>query len=141
MTPQPHKWCLADPTLTWILFTFDLLIMVAYYLIPIGLMMLYAGRPRTGRWAYSIRSSMLVFFAAFIFACGTSHMLDAITVFVPWYWTDAVVKGITAGVSLATVGFMAWRRKSLVTFPSKIEEEHLELEGLRRRIAVLIQNG
>jgi len=136
----PHRTCLVSPTLIWLSFTFDLLIMLAYLLIPVALMIVYAARPRSSRWTYSIRSSILVLFAGFIFACGISHLFDAITMFVPWYWTQVLIKGMTAGISLTTAGVMFHRREKLVTFPTSIEKDYRKLSDLEHRIAILVQN-
>src|ERR1041385_7946691 len=112
----PHKFCLTDPTLLCVSFTFDLLIMAAYFAIPVALMIIYAARPRSSRWTYSIRSSILVLFSSFIFLCGTSHLFEALTLFFPWYWAEAAVKGLTAGVSLLTTFVMFHRKEKLVAF-------------------------
>ena len=41
-------------------------------------------------------------FAGFIVACGTTHLLSAITIWLPLYWLDGIVKGLTALISVAT---------------------------------------
>jgi uncharacterized membrane protein YhaH (DUF805 family) len=41
-------------------------------------------------------------FAAFIFCCGVSHVLDDVTLWLPIYRLQAVVLGVTAFVSLLT---------------------------------------
>lgn len=136
----PHKFCLTDPTLVWLSFTFDLLIMAAYFAIPVALLIIYAARPRSSRWTYSIRSSILVLFASFIFLCGTSHLFEALTLFIPWYWAEVVVKGFTAGVSLLTAGVMFHRKEKMVAFPTTIEKDYRKLSDLEHRIAILVQN-
>ena len=139
MTYIPHKTCLADPTLIWLMFVFDLLVMAAYFAIPCALMVIYAARPRTQRWTYSIRSSILILFAAFIFLCGTSHLFEAITLFFPWYWAEAVVKGLTAAVSIATTAVMFKRKEKLVAFPATIEKDYRKLQELEHKISLLIE--
>jgi hypothetical protein len=136
----PHSVCLVDPALIWLSFWFDLMIMAAYFLIPVVLMAIYAVRPRSSRWTYSMRSSILVLFAAFIFACGTSHMFEAITVFIPWYWAEVIVKGVTASISLWTAVFILRKKGSLVSFPSRIEKDYEHMSDLQHRISLLVQN-
>ena len=46
-------------------------------------------------------------FGAFIFACGTTHVLGIWTLWRPVYWLDGSVKAITAGLSLTTA-VMLW---------------------------------
>lgn len=136
----PHKFCLTEPTLIWITFVCDLLIMAAYYFIPVALLYLYAARPRSKRWTYSIRSYVLVLFAMFIFLCGSTHLLEALTLFFPWYYAEAVVKALTAAASLATVGCLFRRREELVSFPTRVETDYRELVELRQNIALLIHS-
>jgi signal transduction histidine kinase len=47
-------------------------------------------------------SWVFVMFAAFILACGTTHVLGLWTLWVPVYWLDGAVKAVTAVLSLAT---------------------------------------
>ena len=136
----PHSVCLVDPALIWLSFWFDLMIMAAYFLIPVVLMAIYAVRPRSNRWTYSIRSSILVLFAAFIFSCGTTHLFDAITMFIPWYWPEVIVKAITAAISLSTAIIIFRRKESLVTFPTRIEKDYEQMSDLQHRISLLVQN-
>jgi PAS domain S-box-containing protein len=93
----PHGFCLAwDPGLVWLQAASDVLIAAAYYSIPAALVV------------FSRRRTDLAFrpvfglFAVFILACGTTHVLDVITLFDPVYWTAGVVKAVTAALSVAT---------------------------------------
>ncbi len=93
----PHGFCLAwQPGLVWLEAASDLLIAGAYLSIPAALV------------AFLRRRADLAFkpvfglFAAFILACGTTHILGAVTLWVPLYWLDGVVKAITAVLSVLT---------------------------------------
>jgi len=44
--------------------------------------------------------SMFLLFGIFIFACGTTHLFSAVTVYVPAYWQEGVVKAFTAIISV-----------------------------------------
>jgi PAS domain S-box-containing protein len=45
---------------------------------------------------------MFGLFAAFIFACGSTHLIGLWTIWQPVYWLDATVRLVTAGVSIGT---------------------------------------
>ena len=93
----PHGYCLAwSPLLLWLHVVSDLLITSAYYSIP--LILVYFTHKRK-----DLPFSWLVLmFAGFIVACGTTHLLSAITIWLPLYWLDGIVKGLTALISVAT---------------------------------------
>lgn len=93
----PHGYCLAwSPLLLWLSVISDGLITLSYYFIPLA--MIYFLRQRK-TLPYP---GLLVLFAAFIVACGTTHLLSAITIWIPLYWLDVVFKVITALLSVAT---------------------------------------
>ena len=70
----PHGFCLAwDPGLIWLQAGSDLLIALAYYSIPAALLVFL--RRRTD---LAFRG-VFVLFAAFILACGTTHILSIVT--------------------------------------------------------------
>ena len=94
---MPHGVCyLWRPDILWLNVGSDLLIAAAYYSIPLVLF-LFVQRRRDlkYRWVFWL-------FAAFILACGTTHILGAVTVWDPLYRLQGWVKLITAGVSVAT---------------------------------------
>ena len=93
----PHGFCLAwDPGLVALQAASDILIAAAYYSIPAALLMFL--RRRTDLAFRPIFG----LFAAFILACGTTHVLGVVTLFAPLYWLDGIVKAITAALSIAT---------------------------------------
>jgi signal transduction histidine kinase/ActR/RegA family two-component response regulator len=98
----PHGFCLAwDPALIWLQAGSDLAIAVAYYSIPAALLVFL--RRRTD---LAFRS-VFGLFAAFILACGTTHVLGVITLWQPIYWLDGEIKALTAALSVATA-IMLW---------------------------------
>ena len=98
----PHGFCLAwDPGLVWLQAASDLLIALAYFSIPAALLV-FLRRRRDLAFR-----SVFGLFAAFILACGSTHVLAVVTLFAPIYWTDGVVKAITAALSIATA-IMLW---------------------------------
>jgi len=93
----PHGHCyLWKPGLVWLHLLSDALIALAYYSIPITLF--YFVRKRQDLpfdWIFLL-------FAAFIVACGTTHLMQIWTLWHPTYWLSGAMKAATAIVSLFT---------------------------------------
>jgi PAS domain S-box-containing protein len=98
----PHGFCLAwDPGLVFLQAASDILIALAYYSIPAALVVfLRRRRDMVFRPVFGL-------FAAFILACGTTHVLGVVTLYAPWYWTDGVIKAVAAALSVSTA-IMLW---------------------------------
>jgi hypothetical protein len=94
-----HGYCLTwDPVLLWVQIVSNAIIALAYYLIPIALMILARHNlDRLLNWFVAV-------FATFIFACGTTHVIDIIVFFIPLYWLQGIVLAFTALVSLFAAG-------------------------------------
>jgi PAS domain S-box-containing protein len=94
---MPHGHCyLWQPDIVWLHVASDGFIALAYYSIPVAL--LYFVRRRTDlafNW-------MFVMFAAFIFGCGSTHVMEVWTVWHGTYRLAGVVKLLTAGLSVGT---------------------------------------
>ncbi|MFZ2403535.1 MAG: PAS domain S-box protein, partial [Methylobacter sp.] len=109
----PHGYCLSwSPILLWLHVSADLLITFAYYSIP--LILIYFIRQRKD-FPYPW---LTIMFAGFIVACGTTHLLSAITVWIPVYWLDGLVKVFTAVISVATAVLMLWVVPRALSLPS-----------------------
>ncbi len=93
----PHGFCLLwDPTLIWTHVVADLLIGLSYFSIPIVLAVFVMRRGDVQfRWAVWM-------FAAFIMACGATHLFAIYTLWMPAYGVQGLIKGITAVVSVGT---------------------------------------
>jgi diguanylate cyclase (GGDEF)-like protein/PAS domain S-box-containing protein len=90
----PHGFCLLwNPGLIWLQGTADAITGIAYFSIPVALLVLVRQR---GDVAFSW---MVGLFAAFILACGATHFL---AVFVPAYWFEGAVKALTGLLSVVT---------------------------------------
>jgi PAS domain S-box-containing protein len=99
----PHGYCFTwSPGLLWSMVAADLLVALAYFSIPISILVFAKVRPDRGFH----RVAML--FSAFILACGLTHLMDVWTIWQPDYWAQLVVKAATAALSLATA-FAVWR--------------------------------
>jgi two-component sensor histidine kinase len=94
----PHVYCyLRNPGLVWTHVLADTLIGIAYFAISVTLSyLIYRGRRDIPfHW-------MFLAFGIFIIACGGTHFMEVVTVWIPVYVVSAVVKIFTALASLAT---------------------------------------
>ena len=121
----PHGYCLSwSPLLLWLHVSSDILITLAYFSIP--LILIYFLRQKKGL-AYPW---LIAMFASFIIACGSTHLLSAITIWIPLYWLDGLLKGLTAILSVASALVMIWVTPRLLSLPSN---KQLQEELQRRR--------
>ncbi|HEY4974124.1 MAG TPA: HAMP domain-containing sensor histidine kinase, partial [Steroidobacteraceae bacterium] len=96
---MPHGHCyLWQPGTLWLNVGSDGLIAGAYYAIPVGLY--YLVRERRAEIPYP---GILLMFAAFIFLCGSTHVMEIWTVWHPDYRQAGVLKALTGVVSVATM--------------------------------------
>jgi diguanylate cyclase (GGDEF)-like protein len=97
----PHGYCLSwSPQLVWTMVISDAVITASYYSIPVALIY-FVRRNRDLRFDW-----IFLMFSAFIFACGTTHLIAILNIWRPAYWFDAWVKLATALISLATAIFL-----------------------------------
>lgn len=68
--------------------------------------------------------SVFLLFGAFILACGTTHLIDAIIFWQPIYRLAAVVKLITAVVSCTTVVALLWMKSSILSLRSPVQMDY-----------------
>jgi len=126
---MPHGHCMYwQQDLVWLHVLSDGLIALAYYSIPLALFVFYRQRKDL------IFPSVLLFFAAFIFACGSTHLLAIITLWEPIYRFDGIVKAVTAGVSLATAIILWPMIPKARNIPSTEQLKHI-IEELNHNIA------
>jgi len=117
---------LGDAGVLWVNVVSDALIALAYYLIPFLLFYFTRRRRDIGfHW-------MMVAFASFILACGTTHAMGVVTVWNPVYRLEGVVKAITAIASIATLAILSRMMPQLVAIPSPAQ---LAVEMEERRAA------
>jgi signal transduction histidine kinase/CheY-like chemotaxis protein len=105
----------------------DSLIALAYYSIPLTLIYYV----RKGRdVAYP---AIILMFAAFIIACGSTHVMDVITIWKPAYWLSGAVKAITAVISLVSAVALVRVVPLALELPSRKELRQLN-EQLEARV-------
>jgi PAS domain S-box-containing protein len=94
----PHGHCyLWKPGLVWLHLLADLFTAIAYYCIPIAIV--YFTKKREDLPFKGI----FLLFSLFIILCGTTHLMDVLTLWYPIYWVSGVIKALTALVSVITV--------------------------------------
>ena len=94
---MPHGHCFMwRPDLLWTNVIADGLIALSYVSIPFTLLyFIHKRKDVPFDW-------MLAAFGVFILACGTSHVMEILTIWQPYYWLSALVKVITAMASVVT---------------------------------------
>ncbi len=90
----------------------NLITFLSYVSICATLLVLVA---RTRRIIASEWYFFVVGFAFFIVACGSTHLLEVITTWIPIFWVDATTNIITAALS-ATVAVLLIRRAHIIGF-------------------------
>jgi two-component system NtrC family sensor kinase len=95
---MPHGHCyLWNPELIWLHVGSDAIIVLAYYSIPIALT--YIVYQSKGKMPFNW---VLLLFAVFIMACGTTHLLEIVNIWNAKYILSGFVKAFTAVVSILT---------------------------------------
>ena len=126
---MPHGHCYFwRPEILWLHVVSDLLIMASYYSIP--LMLVYFVRKRKDvpfNW-------MFLCFGAFIFLCGTTHLMDVWTTWSAAYRIEGLVKLLTALVSVATALLLYPLIPKALALPDPAALERLN-QQLRAEIA------
>ncbi len=119
----PHGFCLNwTPTLLWLHVLSDAIIVISYYFIP--LVIFYFIRRRHDL-PYT---PVFLMFAALIVACGTTHLLSIITIWIPLYWLDGWLKAVAAIISFVTAGLMVWVVPQALQLPSTVTQLRSEME-------------
>jgi signal transduction histidine kinase len=125
----PHGHCyLWQTNLVWLHVASDGLIALAYYLISISLLYFVQRREDVPF------RSLFWLFAAFIGACGTTHLLEIWTLWFPTYWVSGAFKALTALISLWTALELIPRIPKALVMPSSLQLEALN-QSLSQEIA------
>lgn len=126
---MPHGYCyLWLPEVLWLHVVSDGLIALAYFAIPIALAF-FAARRREVPFPW-----MFLMFAAFIFACGVTHVFGIWTVWNPEYGVEGLAKAATAVISVATASLL------IPVLPKALAlKSPAELEALNQRLLLEIE--
>lgn len=121
-----HGYCLSwDSDLIALHVGSDLLIALAYYTIPIGLLFFTVRRRDLDV------NGLLFLFAGFILLCGTTHLIAAVTIWEPIYVLDGWMKLSTALVSVATSITLWMQLPTLLRIPSPADLHRANAELVR----------
>lgn len=138
----PPRWLCGTgwlPFTGWFMITADLLIFTAYTSIPL-LLLYFINKKKDMAFP-----KIFWLFAAFIFACGVSHLLDAIMFWWPAYRLNALEKFMTGLVSWTTVLTLipiipeALKLKSPFALEKEIEERK-KIETELRNLNLNLEN-
>jgi signal transduction histidine kinase len=129
---SPHGICLLwDPELIWLHVISDAVIAASYFSIPFALAIIVSKR-RDFQFGWVGWS-----FAAFIMACGLTHVFSIYTLWVPVYGIEGIVKAVTAMASVITALVLWPLIPKIIAIPSsaQLRQAHvaLEEEGKQRR--------
>ena len=126
---MPHGHCyMWRPDLLWTNVIADGLITLSYVTIPFTLLyFIHKRKDVPFDW-------MLAAFGVFILACGTSHVLEILTIWQPYYWLSALVKVITAIASVITAILLVRLVPAALKIPSpqqlaKVNDELREAQA------------
>lgn len=131
---SPHGICLLwDPELIWLHVASDAVIALAYFSIPFAFAIFVSKRSDVEfGWLFWA-------FAIFITACGLTHVVSIVTLWMPIYGIEGLVKAVTAVASITTAALL-WPllpRLLKIPSPAQLREAYaaLELETSQRREA------
>ena len=126
----PHGFCLLwEPELIWIHALSDIAVGLAYFSIPLALLV-FLRRRRDLAFR-----PVFVLFAAFILLCGAGHWLSLLTLWVPAYGIEGLVKAATALVSVLTAVSIWLLMPQALALPSpgQLREANTELVERERQ--------
>lgn len=116
---EPHGWCLFwNVPLMSVHILGDVIIALAYFMIP---PMLFSMRRLFAKW--QAPKNVLLLFGAFIISCGLTHVMDIVVLNYPMYWTQGIIKIITALISMTAWVYlfnMLTGRNGIVTMIDKV---------------------
>jgi PAS domain S-box-containing protein len=127
----PHGYCLSwSPVLLWLHVVSDLLTALAFYCIPLTL--IYFVRQRKD-FPYPWLAILL---SLSVIACGTSHLISAITIWIPLYWLDGLIKAFIALISIPTAVLILKVAPHALSLPS-VAQLQAEIEQRKTAEAAL----
>jgi two-component sensor histidine kinase len=134
----PHAYCyLQKPALVWTHVVADALIGVSYLAISVTLAYLVSRARRDIPFPW-----MFVAFGLFIIACGGTHLVEAVTVWIPVYVFSAALKLFTVAASITTaiiLPFTVPRVLELVRQAKASEQITSELRASEERKEALLR--
>ena len=128
-TFMPHGYCLQwRPDILWLNVISDLFIAVAYFSIPIALILFLRKRKDL-----KFRG-IFILFALFILLCGITHLLAIYNMWHGAYGLHGILKALTALVSLLTAYVLFKNLETAISLPTRKEFENLLEEATNEKI-------
>jgi two-component sensor histidine kinase len=126
---MPHGMCLLwEPWLVLLWGGSDILICLSYFAIPLALF-------RVMRARKDIRHrGLILLFASFILLCGITHAVSVVTLWLPIYPLQAMIKLATGVVSAITAFVLLSLVPTIIAIPSRNDLEQAN-EKLRAEVA------
>lgn len=134
----PHGYCLLwEPALIWLHVVSDAIVGISYFSIPVALTVFLARR-RDIEFGW-----LLILFAIFIVACGTTHFMSILVLWIPAYGIEGLVKAVTAIASVFTAVLLWPLLPRLIALPSprqlqqaneRLKEEASERARMEERL-------
>jgi signal transduction histidine kinase/CheY-like chemotaxis protein len=124
-TLSPHGICLLwEPELIWLHVISDAIIAASYFSIPFALAIVVSKR-RDFQFGW-----VAWLFAAFILACGLTHVFSIYTLWVPIYGIEGILKALTAIASIFTAVLLWPLIPKVLAIPTEaqLREAHIALE-------------
>ena len=126
----PARWVCGQWTTFhgWLYIISDLIIWLSYFLIPVIIIDYFTKRRTTLKFQKGY-----FLFAAFILLCGLTHFFDALMFWIPVYRLNALIRFITAIISMSTVLYLikilpqAFRQKTSLELENEIAKR-IEVE-------------
>ena len=119
-TLSPHGICLLwEPELIWLHVLSDAVIALSYFSIPVALS-IFVSKRRDLDFGFIFWA-----FALFITACGFTHVLSIVTLWVPVYGIEGLIKALTALASIVTASIATsttFARKSPAVSSTAVRE-------------------
>ena len=130
----PHGFCLLwEPDILLIHIVSDAVIALSYFSIPFALAY-FVSKRRDVEFGWIFWA-----FAIFILACGFTHVLSIVTLWVPVYGIEGIIKALTAVASVGTALLLWPLIPKLLALPSpsqlKLAHSMLEVEARQRQNA------
>ncbi len=141
---MPHGHCYFwNPIIVWANAISDSIISIAYFTIPFTL--LYIVRKRKDMNF----KFLIILFGIFILGCGSTHVMDVVNIWNPFYFLDSALRIITALASVGTAIMLIKITPQVLIIPNpdeyKIINESLQdqikqLEEKDKTIELLVKN-
>ena len=128
---MPHGFCLLwEPGLIWLHAISDAATGFSYFTIPLALAVFVRRRRDL------VFKPVFMLFAVFIVLCGAGHWLTLLTLWMPAYGLEGIVKAATAFVSILTAVSLWVLLPQALSLPSPAQFRQLNKELSERAVAL-----